>query len=892
MTPPVSANTTLFVVDAVHYLFRAYYAIRGMTNQQGASTNALYGFIRSVQKLIKDFQPDYLVCVFDGPDNKKSRTDLYADYKVHRPKMAEDLFPQIALAKKYLELAGIPYIEVGGVEADDTIGSVAKWAEKEGLITYLCSSDKDLAQLVSEKVFLLNTFKENLLVDASGVKTQFGVSPEQMVDYLAIVGDTSDNIPGIAGLGPKAAVELLSTFGSLKNLLENVDSLENKNRAEKIRNEKESALLSQKLATIDTSVNIPLEVDQYHLKNPDVQGLASFYQEMHFVSLLKELPQEKGAKESFFTHSIIEDISSLEALLSHLKDAKELCLDTETTSLSSLEAQIVGLGIARNFSEIFYIPFNAKMSEKEILFHLKPFLEREGVSYIGHNIKYDMHVLLNHGIALKNISFDTMVASYVLHAHEPRHGLDALSLDRLHHQKIPIDSLIGKTKSKQISMREVPLPLIAEYCAEDVACTLRLKELFERELKERALTHLFTEVEMPLLPILFLMERHGIYVDVEALQILSKEFSSKIDYLQQEIFHLTQATFNLNSPKQLGEVLFDQLQIRGAKKTKTGYSTSAEVLEAIRGQHPSIDLILEYRSLDKLKSTYVDRLQEEINPVTKRIHCSFNQSVTATGRLSCTDPNLQNIPIRSAEGKRIREAFMPESPSSSFLSADYSQIELRILAHFTEDPHLIKAFSLDEDIHQATAALVFDVPLEEVTKEMRFRAKAVNFGILYGQGSFGLSASLGISFGEAADIIETYFKRYPRVKSFLEHCKEEALKTGKARTLFGRERLLPEIHSSNGMLRSAALRLAVNTPIQGTQADIIKIAMLALDKKIRHLLPKNALILQIHDELIFEIEDAQKDFFKKEVQETMEKVVPLKVPLKVDISFGKNWGEC
>jgi DNA polymerase-1 len=884
----------LYVVDAVHYLFRSYFAIRSLSNEKGVATNAVYGFIRSLQKLIKDFEPNHLICVFDGPDNKKSRTAIYPAYKSHRPKMADDLFPQIALAKEYLDLAGIPHIEVAGVEADDTMGSIAKWAEKNGIETYLCSSDKDLAQLVSKHVFLLNNFKENLILDGKGVFNQFGVRPEQMIDYLAIMGDTSDNIPGIAGFGPKAAVELLEEFGSLNNLLENVSSLTNKKRAEKILLEKENALLSQKLATIQTDVKVPHDIREYLIGKSNTDGLAAFYREMHFTTLLKELPQEESSTKSVsFTPKVINDMRALEEMLSRLKGANSLCIDTETTSLKPLEAKIVGIGIAEKIEEIYYIPFNGRVSPSEILAKLTPFLERKSLSCIGHNIKYDMHVLKNHGITLQNISFDTMIASYLLHAHEARHNLDTLSLERLHYQKVPIATLLGK-KGSGMTMEEVPLEQIATYCAEDVFCTLRLKEIFEKELKERDLESLFRELEMPLLPILFRMERRGIFVEQRTLRLLSKEFAAKIDALEKEIFHLTGTTFNLNSPKQLGEVLFDRLAIRNKamKKTKTGYSTSAEVLDSLRGEHPAIDLILTYRSLDKLKSTYVDKLQEEINPVTHRIHSSFNQSVTATGRLSSTDPNLQNIPVRSPEGKRIREAFIPETPTASFLSADYSQIELRILAHLTEDPHLIAAFCNDEDIHEATAALVFDVPLSSVTKEMRFRAKAVNFGILYGQGPFGLSASLAIPFGEASTIIETYFKRYPKVKGFLESCKEDAMKSGKAVTLFGRERILPDINSSNGMLRSQALRLAVNTPIQGTQADIIKKAMLAIDKTIAPLYPKNALLLQIHDELIFEIDDEKKDFFKEEVRRAMEGVIALKVPLKVDISFGKNWGEC
>ncbi|MBM3193240.1 MAG: DNA polymerase I [Chlamydiae bacterium] len=879
----------LFVVDAANYLFRSYFAIRKMTNPKGASTNALFGFIRSIQKIIKDFKPDHLVCVFDGPNNKKTRLAIYKDYKAHRTGMPEDLLPQLGLAKEYLDFAGIPYLQIEEVEADDTIGSIAKWGETQNLDTYLCSSDKDLCQLVNDHIFVVNTFKENLIIDKKEVENIYGIAPEQIIDYLAIMGDTSDNIPGVSGCGPKTASELLKKFKSLSSILEKPEILESKKLIEKFTREKENALISQKLATIQTNVPIPFEIPFYTIKDANVDKLKSFFIEMDFQTLLKETTPLQPVEKTY-SYTLIEDESSLEKMVEELQVKKEIVIDTETTSIEPMLASIVGIGLAAELEKIYYIPLNHKIPKDRVLLKLKPLLESSLISFIGHNIKYDMHALLNHGIALKNVSFDTMLASYILNAHSNRHNLDTLTLEKYQHTKIPIENLIGK--KGQISMMDVPPKMVLDYCGEDVYYTLKLKMSFENELKERALWNLFTTLEMPLLPVLFKMERRGIYLDTETLAKLSSEFHKELDHLIRQIYEISKEEFNINSPKQLSAILFEKLQIPPpGKKTQSGYSTNAEVLESLSGDYPIIDLILEYRTLEKLRSTYIDALPLQINPITKRIHTTFNQSGTVTGRLSSTNPNLQNIPIRKAEGKKIREAFKSQE-GSSFISLDYSQIELRLLAHFSEDPHLIAAFKNDEDIHKSCASLVFDVPLDLVTDEMRFKAKAVNFGLIYGQQAFGLSKQLGISVKEASLFIERYFKMYPTVKNFLELCKESARRTGKATTLFGRERLLEEITSKNGMLRSQAERLAVNAPIQGTQADIIKLAMIAIDKKLFEAQSKTYLILQIHDELIFECPDDSLKESSEMIASIMEEIVVLKVPLKVDISFGKNWGEC
>ncbi len=880
----------IFVIDATGLLFRSYYAIRQMTNKEGVSTNGLFGFIRSLLKLKKDFSPTHLVCVFDGPNNKASRVEIYADYKGHREGMPEDLVPQIDLAKRFCKAQGIPQLEIDGVEADDTMGAIAKWAERNTAKVFLCSSDKDLCQLINDRIVMLQPYNDNLIIDTKGVIEKFGVRPDQIVDYLAIVGDASDNIPGIKGFGAKTAAELLSEFGTLEEILNHPEKQKSPKRAEKITQERDNALLSKQLATLDIHVKIPQESAAYCVEQPNIEELKSLYEEMNFNTLLSELKVAPAApKKSDNTHFRL--VNSEEELVRELKkidSAKEVSIDTETTSTDPMSAKLVGIGFCATVGDAFYVPFNGNIDPKVILQHVKRFTESKDRSYIGHNIKYDMHILKRNGIELKTIGFDTMIASYTLNAGANRHSLDRLVLETFDHKMVTFDELTGKK-----TLEEIPLEEVAQYCCEDASYTLRLKDHFEKELKKRNLTTLFSELEMPLLPILFKMEHAGIYVDEKELHLLSKEFRVKIDHLQEKIFQIAKDTCNLNSPKQLGELLFVKLGIKPAgKKTKTGYSTSAEVLEQLIGQHPIIELILAYRTLEKLRSTYIDSLGTQINPVTRRIHSSFNQSVTATGRLSCTNPNLQNIPIRSEDGKRIRSAFRPQKDNWSFVAADYSQIELRILAHLSGDPNLTFAFKHGKDIHTTTAAQVFGIKEEEVTSTMRHQAKAVNFGLIYGQSSFGLSKELGISVSDASKFIERYFAQYPSVKDFLESCKEKAQKEGKATSMFGRERLLPEINSRNGMLRSQALRFAVNTPIQGTQADIIKKAMIDIDRYYLNHKSHAFCVLQIHDELIFECPDAELEPFSKNIAHLMEETIKLSVPLKVDISIGKNWGEC
>ncbi len=878
----------IYILDAVSFLFRSYFAIRGMTNKKGESTNALYGFIRSVQKIIKEFAPEGFVAVFDGPNNKQSRIDIYEEYKSHREGMPEDLVPQLGWAHQFCKMAGIPYLSEEGVEADDVIGAIAKWAEKQGTEVFICSSDKDLCQLITDKIFMLNTSKGNLLINREMVEEIHGVKPEQIVDYLAIMGDKSDNIPGIPGFGPKTAASLLQEYGTLENLLNSLDGMVNQKRAEKIRAYESDARVSQKLATLIVDVPYPPEEDFYRLESPNAEALETLYREMNFNTLLQELekPTETQIEEELSYH-IVDTEEELDALIKKFELEKLICIDTETDQLSPMTARMVGVGFCTAPCVAWYVPTNGKLGIDMVVSKLKPLLENPDIAFYGHNIKYDFHIFKNHGITLKTIGFDTMIASYLCAPQKNRHGLDLLSLEKFGKRKTPIKDLIGSGKNEK-SMRDVPIENIAPYCCEDVDYTCRLKALFEKELEEKGLSNMLLEIELPLIPVLVSMERYGMFIDTEKLQDMSELLRVELAYLEKEIYGLSGETFNIKSPKQLAEILFDKLAIPMGSKKK---STRADVLDSLKAEYPIAGKILEYRSLEKLRSTYTEALPLQVHEDTSRIHCTFMQTMTATGRLSCQDPNLQNIPIRSEEGRKIREAFMPEMEGWSYLSADYSQIELRLLAHFSNDPKLIAAFNHDEDIHASTAATVFDVPIEEVTKQMRAGAKAVNFGIIYGQQAYGLSQELRIDIKEASIFIKKYFERYPGVRDFIESSKKKVRETGLATTMYGRKRPIPEIYSTNGMIRTAAERLAVNTPLQGSQADIIKKAMI----KVHETLKKERLaymVLQVHDELIFELPDENIPRVSEIVQSIMENITSLSVPLIVNIDVGKNWGMC
>lgn len=889
----------IFVIDASGYLYSSYFAIRNMTNSRGESTNALFGFIRSIHKLIKDFQPTQLVAVFDGPRNAKKRLEIHPEYKAHRLAAPQDLPYQIGWAQEFCSMIGIPYLNIPEVEADDTIGVVAKWAEKQGAEVFICSTDKDLAQLVNDQIFMLNTRKDNQIIGIKEVKETYGVPPELIIDFLSLTGDTSDNVPGVAGIGPKTASALLQEFGSLDQILASPEKIVGEKKRIAITENREKALLSRRLVTLDPTVNIPQEEEFYHLKTANTDQLKTFYSGMNFNSLIKELettlqstPEmtaETASTEK--NYLLVDDEQSLTDLVAFLKTQKEICFDTETTDIHPLKAELVGIGFAVSPEKAWYVPVNGNLGLDRVLQTLTPFFQNPDIGFFGHNVKYDYHVLGNYGITVANICFDTLLASYLLNSHNRQHSLDALSLQYFGKVKIPISDLIGKGK-QTITMREVSIQKVCTYCCEDVHYTDRLKLILEEEIKERQLESLMQTLELPLLKVLAKMERHGIFVDVPLLEKISTSVMEQIALIEKRIYAIAGEEFNINSPKQLSQILQDKLLIALPKKTATGFSTNADILESLKDEHPIAGVILEYRILEKLRSTYIQSLPDEVNPKTQRIHCTFNQSVAATGRLSCQDPNLQNIPVRTEAGLKIREAFRPQYSGWSYLAADYSQIELRLLAHFSEDPEMIRAFQNNEDIHTSTAAAIFNIPLDQVSKDQRHQAKAVNFGILYGQQAFGLAKELKIDVKSASAFIDRYFNRFSHVKDYIENCKQRARQTGKTFTYVGRQRAIPEINSKNGQFRILAERLAVNTPLQGTAADLIKLAMLEIDKQLSMLKLKGYMILQIHDELIFELPDQEIDTFIPLVKNAMQNVFSLKIPLIVDITLGKNWKEC
>lgn len=891
----------LYILDASGYLYRSYFAIRNITNAKGESTNALYGFIRSVLKLRKDFQPEHLVAIFDGPASIKHREAIYSDYKAHRKETPQDLRYQIHWAQQACEVMGIPFLCVPNVEADDTMASVAVWAAKHDAMVYLCTSDKDLCQVVNDRIHILNTFKENQISGPLEVKENFGVMPNQMVDLLAMVGDASDNVPGIPGIGPKTAATLLQQFGTLDYILDHPEEIPGK-KQELFVQHKNQALMSRKLVTIHHDVPFPKERSFFSLIQPDINALKAFYASMNFNTLIRELeqvvpsspqstPQPVVSDDVGKDYILVNDENALKLMLEELSQSPLIAINTFGTDYLPLRAQLVAIAFSNQAGKAWVLPTNGEIPLQVILDSLKPLLRNPKIGFFGNQTKYDMHLLANYGLHFSHVSFDTTLASYLLNSHSRHHSLDFLMLEIFGKVRKTLQDLLGKGKHA-IAIQDAPPKHMFEYFAEAADYTFRLKNILENQLKERKLYSLLMDLELPLMGVLAEMEKEGIYVDIPYLQAMSKDICAQIEDVKEDIYALAGEEVNINSPKQLSELLFTKMGIKPPKKTVTGLSTSAEVLDYLRHQYPIAGKILEYRTLEKLRSTYVDCLPAEVNPKTKRIHCTFNQTVAATGRLSCQDPNLQNIPIRTEIGRKIRGAFRPQKPGWSFLSADYSQIELRILAHLSEDPLLIQAFQQGEDIHTSTAAYIFGVPIENVTREMRYNAKAVNFGIVYGQQAFGLSQELGIDIKEASAFISAYFQRFKAVKEFVEKCKDCARQTGKAVTYTGRERLIPEIHSKNGQIRAAAERLAMNTPLQGTAADLIKMAMLEISRKLKDAKSASTLILQIHDELIFEVPDEEISKMKVLVQETMQGVMKLKVPLIVDLTVGKNWAEC
>jgi DNA polymerase I len=853
-------------------------------------TSALYGFTGTLFRILEKEKPDLMAVVFDS-DRATFRHEKYAAYKATRDKMPDELSDQIPYIQKISEAMKIPYLVLPGYEADDIIGTLVKRAEKEGIESYMVSGDKDFLQLVSKKTFLYNMKKgaEVEICGTEGPQHKWGVSAEHVTDLLALMGDSSDNVPGVPGVGEKTATKLIQKFGSIENLYQKLDEVEPKGVREKLAANHDQAKLCKELVTIDTNVPIQIDVKDLHRNGFDVPRLTVLLQELDFHNYLTKLAAMQTSRTSQETecYELIDSEEKLKKLLKELQDASFFAFDTETTSLHPRDAKPIGVSVSSRPKCASYVPEKFIESMKAILEDPK---KKKG----GQNTKFDRLALKNEGIEVQGIVFDTMLESYLIDPSSRQHGLDTLALKHLQLQKILTSELIGKGKS-QISMLDVDIQRITHYACEDADCTFRLHEIFAPQIEAQELLPLYRDVELPLAQVLGDMEYEGIALDVPFLKKLSTTMNARLDQLKEEIYKVAGVTFNLNSPKQLGPILYEKLKIQAVaggrvKKTKTGYSTDQEVLETYAA-HPIVKLLLEYRNLQKLLSTYIDCLPDLIHPVTKRIHTSFNQTVAATGRLSSSDPNLQNIPIRSELGKEIRKAFVAGHPGWKMMSADYSQIELRLLAHLSGDPNLTDAFQKNEDVHRRTASLIFGVSPDQVDGELRNRAKTINFGVIYGMGSQRLARETGISMAEAKDFITAYFDKYAKVKRYLDTQIEFAKEKGYVKTLLGRRRDIPEINSDNPRLQSNAERIATNTPIQGSAADLIKVAMVRIHNRLKQEALKCRMLIQVHDELVFELPEEEIEQVTKLVKSEMEDAMSLKVPLLAEVGVGNNWAE-
>ncbi|WP_300671849.1 DNA polymerase I [Desulfoluna sp.] len=884
----------IYLIDGSAYIYRSFHALPPLTNAEGLPTNAVLGFTNIIVKMMNDFAPTHAVICFDakGPT---FRHTMYEEYKANRPPMPDDLRQQIPFVHQVAEAYRIPTMEQQGLEADDVIGTLARKAEAEGFEVVIVSGDKDFMQLVSETCVISDPARD-VYLDRDAVKEKLGVWPEQVVDIMALTGDTSDNVPGVPGIGKKTAPDLINQFGSLEGLYEQVETLTKKKQKENLITHKDLAFISRDLVTIKTDADLPFDEESLIVPEPDAEALLELFKELGFKKYIKmySAPQKKVAKTY---HAVLTEVA-LHELADKIKAAPLVAVDTETTALDPMLAQVVGISVAVEPHEAYYIPFghtglgSEKQLTKETVFSvMKPILEDATIPKCGQNIKYDLLALKGSGIALSGIVFDTMIASYILNPTRRTHGLDDLAMDLFDHQNITFDEVAGKGKN-QLIFSEVPLSQAVPYAAEDADITLLLARLFSKELEEKGLTSLFDTMEMPLMHVLADMEYTGVAVNEEELISIAKTFETEMNTIEESIYQLAGEEFNINSSQQLGAILFEKLELPVQKKTKkkTGYSTDVEVLTALAALHELPAQIIRFRTLSKLKSTYADALVGLIHPKTGRIHTSYNQTVAVTGRLSSSNPNLQNIPVRSDEGRMIRGAFVPEK-GKKLIAADYSQIELRLLAHCSGDPILIESFNSGEDIHKRTAAEMFDCDVLFVTNEMRRQAKAVNFGIMYGMSPFGLAKELKITQKMAKSFIENYFARYSGVKTFIETCITEAEKTKTTSTLLGRIRPLPEITSSNRNVKQFAERSAVNTPIQGTAADLIKLAMLHCHEIIKEKKLKTRMIMSVHDEIVFEAPEAEVEEVKILMQQAMENVWELSVPLSVNIEVGDNWNE-
>ena len=929
---PTIAPNPLVLVDGSSYLYRAFHAFPPLTNSAGEPTGAMYGVLNMLKSLISQVQPSHIAVVFDAK-GKTFRDEMFEQYKSHRPPMPDDLRKQIQPLHDIIRALGIPLLVIEGVEADDVIGTLAVAASKANQKVLISTGDKDMAQLVDDNIMLINTMN-NTLLDREAVIEKYGIPPELIIDYLALMGDSADNIPGVAGVGEKTALGLLQGIGSMAEIYANLDKVAElpirgaKKLGDKLLAEKEMADLSYRLATIKTDVALDITPEQLTLGASNNDQLTEYFGRYEFKRWLNEVMNgadsitnnnEQPTKINHYqaTPALAQnnddetlpaiqiDRSRYEALLTEadlnrwvekLKQAKLFALDTETDNLDYMAANLVGISFALENGEAAYLPLQLdylgapKTLEKTTaLTLLKPVLENPAIQKVGQNFKYDLTIFARNGIDVQGVAFDTMLESYVLNS-TGRHNMDDLAKRYLGHQTITFEEIAGKGKN-QLTFNQIPLEKAAEYAAEDADVTMKLQQvLWEKLSKEPTLEKLFKEMELPLLGVLSRMERRGVLIDSDALFLQSNEIANRLSELEEQAYVLAGQPFNLASTKQLQEILFDKLGLPVIQKTPKGApSTNEEVLEELAFSHELPKVLVEHRGLSKLKSTYTDKLPQMVNPQTGRVHTSYHQAVTATGRLSSSDPNLQNIPIRNEEGRRIRQAFIARE-GFTVVAADYSQIELRIMAHLSQDQGLINAFTQGKDIHRSTAAEIFGVALDEVTSEQRRNAKAINFGLIYGMSAFGLSRQLGIGRTDAQSYMDLYFKRYPGVQTFMHDIREKAKAQGYVETLFGRRLYLPDINSSNGMRRKAAERVAINAPMQGTAADIIKRAMIQLDQKLQND-PDIAMIMQVHDELVFEVRSEKVAFYSELIKTQMESAADLVVPLIVDVGQGTNWDE-
>lgn len=897
----------ILLVDGNSFCYRAFYAVRELRTSKGRPTNAVYGFITMIERLLKQVDPDGIALTFDvkGPTFRHKR---YEDYKVQRAPMPEDLVEQMPVIKEVVRAFRIPIFEKEGYEADDVIATLASRLARKGHEVYAVTGDKDALQLVTEKVRVLNPQKDNAIYDRSSVREKWGVDPEQVPDLMALMGDTSDNIPGVHGIGDKTASKLINEYGSLEKLYKNIDKVGNERVRLMLIEHKDDAFLSKELATVDREVPLEMEVADIRRQEPDVAALAALYKELEFRSLLKALPvtQPSNADDDTLDYHLVEGMDAFEELVEKLGKHKRWALDFETTAPHPMQAVPIGISFSWKAKQAYYVPFEARTGDlfgaagsaptsgprrptpEEALKRLKPLLEDPKIAKVGQNIKYETVILRKYGIHLAGIAFDTMVASYCINPAKPNHNLDDIALEHLGVTITPITDLIGSGRG-QISMADVEIGKLYRYGCQDSDVTLRLADVLAGKLEERGVAGLFEDIEMPLVPVLADMEYNGVAIDAKLLGKLSAEMDKTLQRLTGEIHAAAGQEFNINSPKQLGEILFDKLKLPVVKKTKTGASTDVEVLLELAEVHPLPKLILKFRELSKLKSTYVDALPELVDPATGRVHPSYNQTVTATGRLSCSDPNVQNIPVRTEEGRKIRRAFVASGASQTLISADYSQIELRVLAHLSGDKNLIRAFNEGADIHRFTASLIFGVDMDKVEPQMRDSAKTVNFGVLYGMGAFSLAKSLDITMEAARDFIKSYFERYPSVKGYLDGTIERCKKDGYVETYFKRRRYIPEIQSRDPRMKAFAERTAINAPIQGTASDIIKIAMDRIAPELAEHYKSARLILQVHDELVFEVSEKDAARLAKMVRERMSEAARFDVPLEVSVKTGPNW---